>query len=154
MERGGAEIKAADRSDAEALADLALALWPSHERSEMKEEAVRWIESDRNEALLATEAGRYVGFALLSIRTDYVEGSDGGPVGYVEGVYVLPEWRRRGISAALLAAGEQWAVRRGCRQIGSDLELGNEDSYAFHLGVGFREANRIVCMIKDLNLSE
>jgi GNAT superfamily N-acetyltransferase len=36
-----------------------------------------------------------------------------GPVALVEEVAVAQQWRRRGIGAALMAAFEQWAGRRG-----------------------------------------
>ncbi|WP_051318281.1 GNAT family N-acetyltransferase [Cohnella thermotolerans] len=151
LEKPKAAVVAADAARLDELTELALALWPEKAPGAMKKAAAEWLASDKWKGFLAVQDGRCVGFALLSIRTDYVEGSDGdGPVGYVEGVYVSPECRRQGISRALLDAGERWARVKGCKQMGSDLYVGNEDSYAFHLGVGCREAGRIVCMIKDL----
>lgn len=52
------------------------------------------------------------------------------PVGYVEAWYVDPDVRRTGYGRALLAAAEAWALRRGCREMASDAQLGNAVSHA------------------------
>ncbi len=72
------------------------------------------------------------------------------PVGYLEGIYVLPGFRGRGVAKMLLNACEEWARDKGCREFASDCELDNTDSLAFHLAVGFREANRIICFARKL----
>lgn len=38
----------------------------------------------------------------------------------------------------------------GCDELGSDCELENTLSIEFHNGVGFEEANRLVCFIKKI----
>jgi len=91
------------------------------------------------------------GFAQCGLRRDYVEGTQGGrPVGYLEGVYVRPESRGHGAARAMLAVCEDWARSRGAREFASDCELDNVSSAAFHAAAGFREANRIVCFVKEL----
>jgi aminoglycoside 6'-N-acetyltransferase I len=79
-----------------------------------------------------------------------VEGTENSPVGYLEGIYVEPSFRGRGIARQLLSAAENWAREQDCREFASDCELDNLESLAFHLGVGFREANRIICFVKEL----
>lgn len=91
-----------------------------------------------------------MGFINLSIRVDYVEGSNSTPVGYVEGIYVMDGYRKQGIATKLLKQGEVWAKDHGCTQMASDIEIPNAISYDFHLSVGFQEANRIICFIKDI----
>ena len=39
---------------------------------------------------------------------------------------------------------------RSCREFASDCELSNLESLAFHLRLGFVEANRIICFTKKL----
>lgn len=39
-----------------------------------------------------------IGFSMLSIRTDYVEGAEKSPTGYLEGIYVEPEYGKEGYS--------------------------------------------------------
>ena len=36
------------------------------------------------------------GFAQCGLRFDYVEGTDSSPVGYLEGIFVLEEYKKRG----------------------------------------------------------
>jgi aminoglycoside 6'-N-acetyltransferase I len=49
-----------------------------------------------------------IGFIEGSIRGDYVNGTETSPVGFVEGVYVLPVLRRRGIARQLFDAIGAW----------------------------------------------
>ena len=70
--------------------------------------------------------------------------------GTFEDFYILPEARHRGIARELLSAAENWAGEQGCKEFASDCELENRASLAFHLGAGFREANRIICFVKEL----
>ena len=93
---------------------------------------------------------RAIGFAQCQLRRDYVEGCSTSPVGFLEGIYVEPSARRLGVAQALLRACEDWARNAGCTEFASDCELPNTDSLAFHLRLGFTEANRIICFIKKL----
>ena len=90
------------------------------------------------------------GFAQCQLRRDYVEGTESSPVGYLEGIFVEKSSRGQGIARQLLAACENWARAQGCREFASDCELDNEGSLAFHLALGFAEANRIICFTKKL----
>ena len=92
-----------------------------------------------------------VGFVHVALRADYVEGADSSPVGYVEGIYVLPEFRKKGMSKKLILEAEEWSKSKGCVQIASDIEDENVVSYAFHVGVGFKEVNRVICFIKNIS---
>ena len=144
-------IKRAQKEDAEALAALAIQLWPGHDPAELAEE-YRALTQDADAAcFLKYIGGRPVGFAQCQLRHDYVEGTDSSPVGYLEGVFVAEGYRRQGIAAALLAECEKWAKAKGCTEFASDCELDNAESLRFHLAMGFAEANRIICFRKDLN---
>ena len=144
-------IKRAQKEDAEALAALAIQLWPGHDPAELAEE-YRALTRDADAAcFLKYIGGRPAGFAQCQLRHDYVEGTDSSPVGYLEGVFVAEAYRRQGIAAALLAECEKWAKEKGCAEFASDCELDNAESLRFHLAMGFAEANRIICFRKDLN---
>ena len=91
-----------------------------------------------------------VGFAQCQLRHDYVEGTSTSPVGYLEGIYVRKEDRKYGFASQLMKACEEWARTEGCAEFASDCEIGNEESLAFHLKLGFKEANRIICFTKHL----
>ncbi|MDR6726346.1 aminoglycoside 6'-N-acetyltransferase I [Paenibacillus amylolyticus] len=144
------EIVHADETTLDELTQLALKLWPENSWQHLRADFEDVLQSEKDRLYLAKSQQSYVGFIHLSIRTDYVEGSNSSPVGYVEGIYVEQECRNQGISKRLVEAGEKWAKSVGCTQIASDTELTNHSSQAFHAKIGFTEANRIVAFIKDL----
>jgi aminoglycoside 6'-N-acetyltransferase I len=73
------------------------------------------------EAVLVAEGadGHLVAVAELSIRTD-LPSRLGQPVGYVEGLFIVPEARRQGIARSLLLASRGWARQQGCTGFASD----------------------------------
>ncbi|WP_102400766.1 aminoglycoside 6'-N-acetyltransferase [Haloimpatiens massiliensis] len=91
-----------------------------------------------------------VGVAQCGLRKDYVEGTDSTPVGYLEGIYVIEEFRNKSIASMLCQSCEKWAMEIGCTEFASDCELTNRESLEFHLAIGFAEANRIICFTKKL----
>jgi aminoglycoside 6'-N-acetyltransferase I len=143
-------IEKANPKDIEVLLRMAIALWPDYSAEDLKDTFSKILASDKFNVLLFRSAEKYVGFIYLSVRTDYVEGSDSTPTGYIEGIYVRPDYRKTGIAQKLLAAGEEWLKEEGCKQIGSDIYLDNQVSYAFHTSIGFKEAGRLIAFIKNL----
>jgi len=91
-----------------------------------------------------------VAFLSLSVRSDYVEGTDSSPVGYIEGLYVKPEFRRRGIAEKLVDYAKEWSGKYGCTELASDCTIDNEVSQIFHKDIGFTEARKIVCFVMKL----
>ncbi|WP_458121613.1 aminoglycoside 6'-N-acetyltransferase [Paenibacillus sp. Z6-24] len=144
-------IVKAELSHLHQVTSLAMQLWPDNIESELRADFAEILDSPTDIVYLANAEDISVGFIHMSLRHDYVEGSDSSPVGYVEGIYVDPAFRYRGISTRLLAAGEEWSRSLGCSQIASDTELDNHGSQEFHKKLGFEEANRIVAFIKDLD---
>lgn len=145
------KIVKANPSNLNELTELALKLWPDNEREQLRGEFEELLNSERDSLYLATVEGGFVGFIHMSLRVDYVEGSNSSPVGYIEGIYVEEDYRDRGISKKLVEAGEQWSKSLGCHQIASDTQLDNVISQQFHKKIGFKEAGRIVAFIKDIN---
>ena len=143
------KIVKAEVKDAAEVARLSLQLWPEHDIEEMALEFRELIQMDDAAVFLALE-GEAVGFAQCQLRRDYVEGTQSSPVGYLEGIFVARPCRNRGYARALLAACQDWARARGCTEFASDCELTNSESLAFHLRMGFLEANRIICFTKRL----
>lgn len=143
-------IKRAGIGDMQALAELAVLLWDSHSVEELKEEFTEIYAGGNAQFFLKYEADKPVGFAQCQLRHDYVEGTESSPVGYLEGIFVKEEYRRRGYARELLAACEEWSKEVGCWEFASDCELDNADSLRFHLRMGFVEANRIICFTKPL----
>ena len=143
-------IRRAEPQDLDVLCALALELWPGHDPDELWDD-LAGIMARPEAAFFLLEAGDApVGFAQCQLRSDYVEGTETSPVGYLEGIYVRPSFRGHGGAKALLKACECWAASFGCTEFASDCELTNEMSLAFHLKAGFEEANRIICFTKKL----
>jgi aminoglycoside 6'-N-acetyltransferase I len=139
------------RADADAWLELRCALWP--EDSDAHRQAIeRFFSGDRREpaeVLLAFEGDAPVGLAELSIH-NIVDGCRTGNVGYLEGWYVVPAARRRGVGRALIAAAESWARAQGCTEFGSDAAIDNSVSIAAHHALGFEETSRGCLFRKDL----
>jgi aminoglycoside 6'-N-acetyltransferase I len=142
-------IDQAGKQEAAAVAALAAKLW-EHPAEELAAEFSALLAREDAALFLARQKDAVVGFAQCQLRRDYVEGTSSSPVGYLEGIYVDEAHRRRGLAAVLLHACEAWAKQQGCTEFASDCELENADSLRFHLSLGFREANRIICFTKEL----
>ena len=99
---------------------------------------------------LAFDSDKAVGVSHGSLRREYVNGANDGLKGYLEAIYVLPEYRKNGIGAELVKILERWAGRHGCREMASDCLLCNTDSYNFHLKIGFEETERNVFFLKAI----
>ena len=143
-------IRKAEEKDMEPLTALALELWPDNTAVEMQADLQIMIGQENTEFFLAYREGVPVGFAQCGLRHDYVEGTETSPVGYLEGIYVRESNRKLGIAGQLIAACEEWARAKGCAEFASDCEIDNKTSLGFHLKMGFKEANRIICFTKKL----
>lgn len=144
------DIKQATEQDIEILTELGLLLFEENCHEELKEEFLEAMREPGTAFFLLEAKNKTSGFAQCQLRHDYVEGTHSSPVGYLEGIYVKPENRRRGHAAKLLAACESFAASKGCTEFASDCELNNDQSLRFHLSSGFEEANRIICFTKKL----
>lgn len=143
-------VRMAALTDAAAVAKLMTALWPQNSFEDMQNEAAEIIQSSADEIFICEASGEAIGFAHVSLRCDYVEGTSASPVGYLEGIYVDEAHRGNGAARALLSACEEWSRAKNCAEFASDCELLNIPSHAFHIKNGFEEANRIICFKKRL----
>ena len=100
--------------------------------------------------LLAFDVDKPVGISHGSLRREYVNGASDGLKGYLEAIYVLPEYRMNGIASGLVKITERWAGLQGCREFASDCLLDNTDSYNFHLKIGFEETERNIFFLKTI----
>lgn len=142
-------IYQAKKQDIPAAAVLAALLFHCTAQ-ELEQELTELAGSEECAVFLSAAGDQPVGVAQCQLRHDYVEGTKSSPVGYLEGIFVLPEYRGQGRARALLAACQRWAGEKGCTEFASDCELDNSGSLAFHLKMGFAEANRIICFHKTL----
>jgi len=147
------QVRSATPDDAPAWLRLRQALWPEGEAAEHAREIEQYFAGRLRmplEVLLAhDEASATLGFAELSIRP-YAEDCATDRVAYLEGWYVVPDARRRGVGRALVEAAERWARAQGCREFASDAHIDNTVSAAAHRALGFQETIQIRCFRKSL----
>lgn len=143
-------VRKAGKKDSRILAELAVQMWDSHTVEELATEFAESLSSKNTAFFIQYRDADPVGFAQCGLRTDYVEGTESSPVGYLEGIFVKEAFRKNGYARGLLSACENWARERGCTEFASDCELDNADSFRFHMAMGFEEANRIICFKKVL----
>lgn len=148
-------VRPAAAADREAWLRLRAALWPDGSVAEHARETAAFLDGRAREplaVLLAIDAGgRAVGLAELSIRP-CAEGCRTDRVAYLEGWYVEPDARRRGVGRALITAAENWARAQGCTEFASDAHAANRVSAEAHRAVGFEEAGLIRCFRKALGV--
>jgi aminoglycoside 6'-N-acetyltransferase I len=132
--------------------EMRLALWPDATADEHRAYMTNMLaQPERFLQLMVYDARRQpLGFIEGSIRSDYVNGTESSPVGFVEGVYVSPAARRKGLARQLYGAIADWARARGCRELASDALVDNEVSQRAHRALGFRETERVVYFTKVL----
>jgi aminoglycoside 6'-N-acetyltransferase I len=94
--------------------------------------------------LAAAPDGSAIGFVEASLRIDYVNGTSTSPVAFLEGLYVEPFARRKGVARALVTEVERWAVAQGCSEIASDSPIESVMAHAMHRALGFEETERVV----------
>lgn len=143
-------IRKASPVDSTRLAQLASRLWPHHTPAELEPEFATLIVSPEAACFLAFDGDEAIGFAQCQLRHDYVEGTSTSPVGFLEGLWVEEAHQRQGVATQLVHACEDWARSVGCSEFGSDCELDNDVSRAFHLAFGFDEVNRTIWFAKKL----
>ncbi len=132
---------------------MRLALWPDGSEAEHREEIERFLTGQARAPLVVllaeNEVRRVVGLAELSIRW-CAEGCRSDRVAYLEGWFVAPEARRKGVGRALIAAAEDWGRSQGCIEFASDALPDNEVSAAAHRAAGFTDVGLVRCFRKDL----
>lgn len=126
-------------------------LWDETLEDDHREEMLDIIEhSDTQCVIVADEGnGRLLGFLEASIRP-FVEDCATDNVAYLEGWFVEPAYRRRGVGTELVKYAEEWARQKGCTEIASDAEIGNELSLVAHENLGYKETSRLVHLRKEL----
>ena len=93
-----------------------------------------WIfERKKAEVIFACEGNREIGFALFFHNFSTFLGRSGL---YLEGLFVLPEYRRKGYGKAILKRLAQIAVERGCGRFEWSCLDWNRPSIDFYLSLG------------------
>jgi aminoglycoside 6'-N-acetyltransferase I len=121
-------------------------LWPHSTREEHLAEMSSFLAARKRFAQFMDydDAGVPLGFIEISLRTDYVNGTESSPVAFLEGTFVVPEARKSGVARRLVTEAEHWAKFMGCKEFASDAPIANTSSHAMHLALGFAETERVV----------
>lgn len=98
-----------------------------------------WIfEKQKAEVIFALEDGREVGFALFFHNFSTFVGRAGI---YLEDLFVLPEYRKRGHGKALILELARIANERGCGRMEWSCLDWNQPSIDFYLSLGAKPMN-------------
>jgi len=126
-------------------------LWPHISAAAHGDDVKQMLAASNGYAgFLALAGDHAAGFAEATIRRDYVNGCDTGPVVFLEGIFVVSEYRRRGVARSVIAAVETWGREMGCTELASDAALDNLESHATHRATGFEETERVVFFRKRI----
>lgn len=140
------KISKATEKELEIVSILANKMWKESSVQDLENEFKNVLFSDDNAVFIVEQNGRPIGFAHCSLRKEYVEGTESRPVGYLEGVFVDVEYRRKGFAKELVYACEEWASQKGCREFASDCELENKESICFTSMQGFQKLTELFVM--------
>jgi len=146
------KVSLAATADAADWAAMRTALWPGGRDEEHAADIAELLD-DAGETinLIARDAGgTALGFAEAALRRDYVNGCKTSPVAFLEGIFVTPEARGRGVARALVGVVEAWAREQGCSEFASDAAPENFASLDMHRALGFEETQRVVFFRKVL----
>ena len=129
---------------------MRLRLWPEASASEHARDMFDALVRGHFVRVAVDGNGVAAGFVEVSKRVDYVNGTTSSPVAFLEGLYVEPAARRKGVARALVDAAVVWASAEGCRELASDSPLANEPAHAVHRALGFAETERVVYFVRTL----
>ncbi len=144
-------IRSATSEGDTAWARLRSALWPGCPAKRHALERELYLRSPEVVALAVDENDHAFGFAEVSIRREHVTGSRGEAVPYLEGWYVHENRRNQGIGRALIDFVCTWAKNSGYIEIASDAEMMNTSSQRAHERLGFREVERTISYLRNLD---
>jgi aminoglycoside 6'-N-acetyltransferase I len=130
--------------------DLRCALWPDENHETMRADCAPMLTDPDKAVFVAMDGAALTGFAEVALRHDYVPGCETSPVAFLEGIYVAPAQRRKGIARALIGAAEAWGRAKGCSEFASDILLENTLSHRMHTALGFEETERVIYFRKKI----
>jgi len=148
-------VRAARVEDREGLLALWLDLVEHHRRlapqeapapslrSVLAEELARGIARSRCCVQVAERGGARVGFLFAEVEPSGRAG-EAPPSGWIHELWVVPEQRRQGVAAALVAAADAFFAARGVTRVSVRVESANADALRYWSRRGFGERARVL----------
>lgn len=142
-------IRPVEPADASEWLRLRLALWPDADPAEQEAEIAHFLSESPPPAIHMLHVafvcprpeGGLRAMIELSIRAS-APGCQTDRIGYIEGWYVDPDWRGKGLGRALVERGEAWARDQGCTEMASDTTPNYPLSPGAHTALGYQETER------------
>jgi aminoglycoside 6'-N-acetyltransferase I len=114
-------IRPIEPADAATWERLRRDLWPEDPESHAVEIASFFAGTlTEPQAVLVAQEDRKLDRLCRTVDSEDIPGLAGKRVGYVEGLYVTPAFRGRGIARTLLLASKSWARENHCDAFASD----------------------------------
>jgi len=146
-------VRPVEARDVGSWSGLRASLWPEADGGELAREAHAFVSGRAAPALaaafVAEDGAATLGFIEVAVRA-FSDGCDSMPIPHVEGWYVEPSARGRGVGRRLMEAAELWARGQGFSEIASDTEVHNGASQRAHEACGFEEVERLIKFRKAL----
>jgi GNAT superfamily N-acetyltransferase len=127
-------IRSAQSEDVEALANLMAELGYSTSSEQMRRRFKAISDDASNGTLVAEREGKVLGMVGLRIERSYV--SDDRYV-QIRDFVVGSEHRGKGVGRTLLSAAEDWARRRGARDVMLTTHKRRTDAHRFYRSMGY-----------------
>lgn len=118
---------------------------------EFNEREMRSIFDSQERAcfIILANSNEVMGFLEVALR-NLVDGCLGSPVGYIEGLYLKPQYRGFGYGRQVVESIAEWFGDRNCKEMATDTELDNINAQKFYESIGFQETYRIVEFKKNI----
>jgi aminoglycoside 6'-N-acetyltransferase I len=127
------------------------ALWPECPEGRLRAEMATILADESQAVFVAVrDCGGLGGFVEVSIHP-HALGCETQHVGYLEGWWVDADLRRSGVGRELVTAAEEWARAKGCREMASDTDVGNDASISAHAALGYQQVGRVIPFTKRLD---
>ena len=117
---------------------MRIKLWPNHSINVHKKEIRDILNKRVQAAFIAFLNNNPVGFVECSIRKK-VDGCETNNVGYIEGWFVDNSCRKQGLGRQLIEQAENWAKKRGSKDMSSDCLCDNKISQKAHIALGYKD---------------
>lgn len=144
-------IQLVQQKDRQEWLRLRCALWPDHKADELAKDIPEMLRRMDAEPVFVArmQDGGLCGMIEAGTRP-HAPGCSTEQIGYIEGWYVDPEYRRRGVGRALVEAVESWAREKGCTEMASDTTDRYPLSPAAHQCLGYQPVKHVIHYRKSL----